>query len=169
MLTVQHKNAPLWDLHKIREVIDIDCKYYLIGGDYPRCSKCMIPVCLWSIDILKQLDPSHRNKFPAVLTTHLALDRRCVAMLRPRTIGNSSSYLQQALQEIHSEEWARQTIDYLTDCEVHKKSCALTQSEAVYQQPPSSALCPWPSGLRPFMQMKFLATWTSSKVSSHPH
>ncbi|TDH00137.1 hypothetical protein EPR50_G00184770 [Perca flavescens] len=121
---------------KAREVIDIDSKYYLVGGDYPRCSKCMIPVCPWSIDILKQLDPSHRYKFPAVLTTHLALDRRCVAMLRPRTLGNSSSYLQQALQEIHSEEWARRTIDYLTDCEVHKKSCVLTQSEALYQPPP---------------------------------
>lgn len=122
---------------KAREVIDIDSKYYLVGGDYPRCSKCMIPVCPWSIDILKQLDPSHRYKFPAVLTTHLALDRRCVAMLHPRTLGNSSSYLQQALQEIHSEERARQTIDYLTDCEVHKKSCVLTQSEAVYQPPPT--------------------------------
>ncbi|XP_039655399.1 uncharacterized protein LOC120558453 [Perca fluviatilis] len=57
-------------------------------------------------------------------------------MLPPRTLGNSSSYLQQALQEIHSEEWARRTIDYLTDCEVHKKSCVLTQSEALYQPPP---------------------------------
>ncbi|KAI7800442.1 hypothetical protein IRJ41_003392 [Triplophysa rosa] len=102
----------------------------------------MIPVCPWSSEILKQLDPSHRNKFPAVLTTHLALDRKCLTLLKPRTAGNSSSFLQQALEEIHSEEWARRTIDYLTDCELHKKRCALTQSEVVYEQPPP--FCPLP-------------------------
>ncbi|KAG1955491.1 hypothetical protein F2P79_008547 [Pimephales promelas] len=127
---------------KVREVIDIDCRYYLIGVDYPRCSKCMIPVCPWSSEILKQLDPSHRNKFPAVLTTHLALDRKCVTLLKPRTAGNSSSFLQQALEEIHSEEWGRRTIDYLTDCELHKKRSALTQTEVIYQQPPP--FCPLP-------------------------
>ena len=127
---------------KVREVIDVDSRYYLIGGDYPRCSKCMIPVCPWSSEILQQLDPSHRNKFPAVLTTQQALDRKCVTMLRPRTVGNSSSYSQQVLQEVHSEEWARRTIDYLTDCEVHKKLRVLTQSEPVYQQPPTFSRLP---------------------------
>ncbi|XP_073724498.1 uncharacterized protein [Misgurnus anguillicaudatus] len=120
---------------KVREVIDVDSKYYLIGGDYPRCSQCKLPVCPWSSDILKQLDPSNRNKFPAVLTTHLALDRKCVTLLRPRTAGNSSSYLQQAFQEAHSEEWARRSCDYFTDCEIHKRSC-LKQSQAVYSPPP---------------------------------
>ncbi|RXN26736.1 Carboxyl-terminal PDZ ligand of neuronal nitric oxide synthase [Labeo rohita] len=127
---------------KVREVIDIDTKYYIIGADYPRCSKCMVPVCPWSSEILKQLDPSHRNKFPAVLTTHLALDRKCVTLLKPRTAGNSSSYLQQALEEIHSEEWARWTVDYLTDCELHKKRRALTQLEVVYEQPPPFCTLP---------------------------
>ncbi|XP_041658918.1 uncharacterized protein LOC121519885 [Cheilinus undulatus] len=56
---------------------------------------------------------------------------------KPRTLGNSSSYLQQALEEAHSEEWARRTIEYLSDCELHKKRSTLTQSvEAHYQQPP---------------------------------
>ncbi|KAI4805633.1 hypothetical protein KUCAC02_010236 [Chaenocephalus aceratus] len=50
------------------------------------------------------LDPAHRNRFPAVLTAQLALDRKCVTVLKPRTVGNSSSYLQQALEEVHSEE-----------------------------------------------------------------
>ncbi|RXN11869.1 Carboxyl-terminal PDZ ligand of neuronal nitric oxide synthase [Labeo rohita] len=127
---------------KVREVIDVDSRYYLIGADYPPCSKCMIPVCPWSSEILKQLDPSHRNKFPAVLMTHLALDRKCVTLLKPRTAGNSSSYLQQALEEIYSEEWARRTVDYLTDCELHKKRCALTQLDVVYDQPPP--FCPLP-------------------------
>lgn len=120
---------------KVREVIDLDSKYYLVGGDYPRCSKCMVPVCPWSSEILNQLDPSHRLKFPAVLTTHLALDRKCVAMLKPRTVGNSSSYTQQALQELHSEDWARRSIDYLADCEFHRRS-VLAQSPIVYAPPP---------------------------------
>ncbi|XP_041658917.1 uncharacterized protein LOC121519884 [Cheilinus undulatus] len=122
---------------KVREVIDVDSRYYLVGGDYPRCSRCVIPVCPWSSEVLSQLDPAHRNKFPAVLTTQLALDRKCVTLLKPRTLGNSSSYLQQALEEAHSEEWARRTIEYLSDCELHKKRSTLTQSvEAHYQQPP---------------------------------
>lgn len=122
---------------KVREVIDVDSKYYLVGGDYPRCSQCKIPVCPWSTDILNQLDPSSRNKFPAVLTTHLALDRRCVTLLRPRTAGNSSSYLQQAFQEVHSEDWARRCCDYFTDCEIHKRvTGSHRQSQAAYLPPP---------------------------------
>ncbi|KAI9525194.1 hypothetical protein NQZ68_009402 [Dissostichus eleginoides] len=122
---------------KVREVIDLDSRYYLVGGDYPRCSKCMIPVCPWSTDLLVQLDPAHRNRFPAVLTAQLALDRKCVTMLKPRTVGNSSSYLQQALEEVHSEEWARHAIEYLADCELHKKRSTITQSDvAVYMRPP---------------------------------
>ncbi|KAJ4944759.1 hypothetical protein JOQ06_013299 [Pogonophryne albipinna] len=128
---------------KVREVIDLDSRYYLVGGDYPRCSKCMIPVCPWSEDLLVQLDPAHRNRFPAVLTAQLALDRKCVTMLKPRTVGNSSSYLQQALEEVHSEEWARHTIQYLADCELHKKRSTMTQSDgAVYMCPPRFSLLP---------------------------
>ncbi|XP_032431576.1 uncharacterized protein LOC116727977 [Xiphophorus hellerii] len=100
---------------KVREVIDLDSRYYLIGGDYPRCSKGMIPVCPWSTEVLNQLDPAHRNRFPAILTTQVALDKRCVTLLRLRTVGNSSSYIRQTLKELHSEEWAKRTIEYLFD------------------------------------------------------
>ncbi len=109
-------------------MIDRDCHYYLVGGDYPRCSACKLPVCPWSQDILSQLDVAHRILFPAVLTTQLALDRKCVNFLRPRTSGNSSSYLQSAVEEVHSEKWARRTIQYLSDCEFHLKKVALVQS-----------------------------------------
>lgn len=88
------------------EVIDLDSRYYLVGGDYPRCSKCMIPVCPWSTKVLSQLDPAHRNRFPTVLTTQLALDRNCVTIFKSQTAGNSSSYLQQALEDwtVHANE-----------------------------------------------------------------
>ncbi|XP_027132529.1 uncharacterized protein LOC113745221 [Larimichthys crocea] len=68
---------------KVREVIDVDSRYYLVGGDYPRCSKCSQPVCPWSQDMLSQLDVAHRSLFPAVLTTQLALDRKCITFLKP--------------------------------------------------------------------------------------
>ncbi|CAB1440818.1 unnamed protein product [Pleuronectes platessa] len=128
---------------KAREVIDLDSRYYLIGGDYPRCSKCKIPVCPWSTDVLNQLDPAHRNKFPAVFTTQHALDRKCVTFLKPRTVGNSSSYMQQALEEVHSEEWGRRTVEYLSDCTLHSRRTALTQYEPVaYEQPPTYRTLP---------------------------
>ena len=59
-----------------------------------------------------------------------------MTLLRPRTAGNSSSYVQQAFQEAHSEEWARRSCDYFTDCEIHRRSC-LKQSQAVYPSPPA--------------------------------
>ena len=78
---------------KAREVVDLDTRYYLIGMDYPKCTKCDIPICPWSTDLLHQLDPAHHSRFPAVLTTQL---------MKPRTAGNSSSYFQQAIEEVHS-------------------------------------------------------------------
>jgi len=70
-------------------------RYYIIGLDYPRCSQCKVPICPWSPEVLKQLDPSHRNLFPAVLTKQGALDKKCMTLMKPRTQGNSSSYIQQ--------------------------------------------------------------------------
>jgi hypothetical protein len=44
---------------KVREVIDVDSRYYLIAGDYPRCSQCKPSqtLCPWSSDILKAARP----------------------------------------------------------------------------------------------------------------
>lgn len=79
---------------------------------------------------------AHRSLFPAVLTTQLALDRKCMTFLKPRTNGNSSSYLQSVIEEAHSEEWARQTIRYLSDCERHMKMATFIPSAAVHIAPP---------------------------------
>ena len=146
---------------KVREVIDVDSRYYLVGGDYPRCSKCLNPsllVCPWSQDILSQLDVAHRSLFPAVLTTQLALDRKAVTFLKPRTSGNSSSYVQSAMEEAHSEEWARQTIRYLSDCERHKKMATFIPSAAVYLPPPT---------FRPLPLAQWFETVHSNDILSH--
>ncbi len=143
---------------KVREVIDVDSRYYLVGGDYPRCNKCSQPVCPWSQQILSQLDVAHRSLFPAVLTTQLALDRKCITFLKPRTSGNSSSYLQSAIEEAHSEEWARQTIRYLSDCEHHMKKSTFTPSAAPYPPPPP---------FRPLPLAQWFETVHSNDILSH--
>ncbi|KAL2087206.1 hypothetical protein ACEWY4_018265 [Coilia grayii] len=143
---------------KVREVIDVDSRYYLVGGDYPRCSRCSQPVCPWSQDILSQIDVSNRSMFPAVLTTQLALDRKCMTFLKPRTCGNSSSYVQSAIEEAHSEEWARQSIRYLADCERHKKTASFA---------PSAAVHPPPLPFRPLPLAQWFETVHSNDILSH--
>uniref|UniRef100_A0AAV2J8M9 DUF6729 domain-containing protein n=1 Tax=Knipowitschia caucasica TaxID=637954 RepID=A0AAV2J8M9_KNICA len=143
---------------KVREVIDVDRRYYLVGGDNPRCNKCSLPVCPWSQDILTQLDVAHRSMFPAVLTTHLALDRKCMTFLKPRTSGNSSSYFQAAIEEVHSEEWARQAIRYLSDCESHQKMATFVPSAAAY---------PPPLPFRPLLFAQWFETVHSNDILSH--
>ncbi|KAE8277795.1 hypothetical protein D5F01_LYC24183 [Larimichthys crocea] len=143
---------------KVREVIDVDSRYYLVGGDYPRCSKCFQPVCPCSQDILSQLDVAHRSLFPTVLTTQLALDRKCITFLRPRTSGNSSSYLQSVIEEAHSDEWARQTIRYLSNCESHMKMATFVPSAAVHSPPPP---------FRPLPLAQWFETVHSNDILSH--
>lgn len=120
----------------VREVIDMDSRYYLVGGDYPCCSKCSQLICPWSQDMLSQLDVADRSRFPAVLTTQLALDRKFISFLRPRTNGYSSSDLQSAVEELHSDEWVHQAICYLADCEHHMKMATCVPSGVVYLPPP---------------------------------
>ncbi|KAK0155426.1 hypothetical protein N1851_002228 [Merluccius polli] len=143
---------------KVREVIDVDSRYCLVGGDYPRCSKCAPPVCPWSQEILSQVDVAHRSLFPSVLMTQLALDRRCMTFLKPRTSGNSSSYMQSAIEEAHSEEWTRQTIRYLSDCEHHMKMATFVPSAAVYPPPPP---------FRPLPLAQWFETVHSNDILSH--
>lgn len=138
----------------------MDSRYYLVGCDYPCCSKCSLPICPWSHDLLSQLDVAHRSLFPAVLTTQLALDRKCMTFLKPRTSGNSSSYLQSALAEAHSEEWARQTIRYLSDCEQYKKMATSFDPATVYLPPP-------PPAFRPLPLAQWFETAHSNDILSH--
>ncbi|KAI8503770.1 hypothetical protein Bbelb_187410 [Branchiostoma belcheri] len=81
------------------------------------------------------------NIFPAVLTKNAALDKKCVTLMKPRTLGNSSSYIHQALEEVHSEEWAKRCLQYLSDCEVHMRSVALTGLTTTYADPQDSFCC----------------------------
>ena len=113
------------------------------------------PECPWNIYFLNQLDPSHRAIFPAVLSKKLALDRKCLTLLKPRIFGNSSSYVKKALEEIHSEEWGRQTIKYLTACKLHRR---YTSKAITYQNPPP---------FQPLPQASWFTTVHSYDIASH--
>ncbi|XP_056456676.1 uncharacterized protein LOC130390633 [Gadus chalcogrammus] len=88
----------------------------------------------------------------------LALDRKVMTFLKPRTSGNSSSYLQSVIAEGHSEEWARQTIRYLADCELHKKMATFVPSAAIYPPPPP---------FRPLPLAQWFETVHSNDILSH--
>ncbi|KAK2920521.1 hypothetical protein Q8A73_000006, partial [Channa argus] len=87
-----------------------------------------LPVCPWSQDILVQLDVAHTSLFPAVLTTQLSLDRKCVTSLNQGPVAT----------ELHVAEWARQTLQYLSECELQLKKTAIIPSATAgdYRPPP---------------------------------
>lgn len=70
--------------------------------------------------IMNQLVDAKKAHFPAVLTYKKACDRSVITMLRGRTLGNSSSTLRNGILEIHSEEWLRKSLMYLSDCKAHR-------------------------------------------------
>ena len=70
--------------------------------------------------IMNQLVDAKRAHFPAVLTYKKACDRSVITMLRGRTLGNSSSALRNGILEIHSEEWLKKKLIYLSDCKAHR-------------------------------------------------
>jgi hypothetical protein len=53
---------------KVRTVLDVD-RYYYLATENIQCYKCGKRMLSWSPDILKQLDPGHRSKFTAILTS----------------------------------------------------------------------------------------------------
>ena len=65
--------------------------------------------------ILSQLIESRLALFPVILTQKCTCDMAVVSFLRGWTRGNSPSALQNAILEIHSEEWMRKQLRYIDD------------------------------------------------------
>ncbi|GFN91715.1 hypothetical protein PoB_001822100 [Plakobranchus ocellatus] len=97
----------------VRRVIDLSNDYYM-GAEYLECGKCHKKLPSWSMDILDQLDPAHRSYFPAVLTYHLALDKRVVALVKDRSLGNSTTQLARKLQEKHTHDYLERKLRYFS-------------------------------------------------------
>ncbi|XP_034090122.1 uncharacterized protein LOC117558207 [Gymnodraco acuticeps] len=83
----------------------------------PFCpSSCTKKCASWSASIRSQLDLDHQLLFPAVLTYRLSCDRKALAQMKGRTLGNSASRLHSFLVEQHTAEWMRRSIHYLNTC-----------------------------------------------------
>ncbi|KAK1904844.1 DNA ligase [Dissostichus eleginoides] len=99
----------------VRRVLDLDGWYYM-GTEYLECRSCTKKCASWSESIRSQLDLDHQQLFPAVLTYRLSCDRRVLALMKGRTLGNSASRLHSFLVEQHTAEWMRRSIHYLHTC-----------------------------------------------------
>ena len=72
--------------------------------------------------MLSQLPYAILVKFPATLTCIYACDYAVISLMKSRTPDNSSKALKFTLMEMHSETWIRRNIEYLNDCQNHKKA-----------------------------------------------
>ena len=105
----------------VRLVMDLK-DYYYVAAEYMDCRACLGTFIAWDPRILDQLASGVRARFPVLMTHKYACDQSVIALLHSRTLGNSPTALRNTLQEIHSEEWLRKQLDYLTRCQRNKKS-----------------------------------------------
>ena len=104
----------------VRLVLDIRDFYYLTG-EYMDCNSCNGTFVSWDNRMLQQLYDGVRACFPIVLTRKCVCDQSIVTLLHSRTLGKSSTMLRNQLDEVHSEEWLRRQLHYLSDCQHHKR------------------------------------------------
>ncbi|XP_078606607.1 uncharacterized protein LOC144879237 [Branchiostoma floridae x Branchiostoma japonicum] len=107
--------------NKVRLVLDLKEYYYLVT-EYLTCSSCRGTFQSWDSRLLQQLPDHIGLKFPALLTHKYACDKAVVAMMRSRTLGNSSNALRNTIMEMHYEEWLRRQICYLSACKTHRST-----------------------------------------------
>lgn len=110
----------------VKLVIDMS-SYYYIGTEYLDCKSCKTSFAAWDSRLLAQLPDRYASEFPAIQTYQSACDRAVVAMLRGRTLGNSSTAMQQRIHELHSDQYLRCCQRYLNDCQKYKEFCNLTR------------------------------------------
>ena len=106
--------------NRVRLVLDIK-DYYYLAAEYMDCGACLGTFISWDHRMLDQLPDGVRAAFPVVLTRKYACDQAVVSLLHSRTIGNSPTALQHNLQKVHSEEWLRRQMCYLSECARHRK------------------------------------------------
>lgn len=120
----------------VRLVLNLKSYYYLIG-EYMECRESHTFIS-YDQRLLEQLTSDIRSKFPVTLTRKYALDNSVIAMLRSRTLGNSSHAIANSVLEQHSEDYLAKVQAYLADCSRHKESRArMNQPAFDYRKPPT--------------------------------
>ncbi len=129
--------------NRVRSVVDLATKYYL-AAEYLECRNCKGTFISYDSRLLEQLPLDLRSRFPIVLTRKFACDKSVVTLMRGRTFGNSPTGVCNEVKEIHSEQWMRQAIAYISDCKRQKTSKERLRLEEVtypslpsYKSPPS--------------------------------
>ncbi|KAL2082089.1 hypothetical protein ACEWY4_021907 [Coilia grayii] len=97
----------------VRRVLDMS-GWYFMATECLECSSCHKKVAGWSHDILEQLDITHCEEFPAVLTDELSCDRAVIGLLKEHTLGYSASRIRAFLVEEHTREWVARSTSYLS-------------------------------------------------------
>ena len=143
--------------NRVRLVLDLRDQYYL-AGEYMYCAECKGTFLSWDHRILEQLADGTRECFPVLLTHKHACDRSVVTLLRGRTLGNSPTALRRNLHEVHSEEWLRKQLCYLSDCERYRRG--LLNLHLVV--PPYEEAAPFPHFLTPrwFLSLYVRDVWS---------
>ena len=108
------------DVNRVRLVVDIKDQYYL-AAEYIDCQACRGTFIAWDHRMLAQLSDGVRARLPVILTRKYVCDQAVVTLLKDRTLGNSSSAIRNKLLEVHSEEWLRKQVCYLSDCQQHSR------------------------------------------------
>ena len=85
------------------------------------CIECKGTYISWDQHILEQLPDGVCTRFPLVMTHKFTCDVAVVSLLRSKTLRNSSMALQNNILELHSEEWSRRCLWYMSDCDRHKR------------------------------------------------
>lgn len=117
--------------------------FFSFVGEYMDCGACKGTFQAWDHRMLGQLTSGMRCRFPAVLTHKCACDEAVVSLLRARTVGNSPTAMRNNLHELHSEQWLKQQLAYLTKCQQHKRG-VMAFSHYTYDPP-----LPFPAFPRP--------------------
>ena len=120
-----------------------------MAAEYHYCKACNDTFIAWDRRILNLLPDGVRLTFPVILTYKYACDTAVITLLRSRTLGNSPSALQNTVCELHSEEWMRKCVSYLSACKRHQAaSHTFLQTPVEYQKEqqfknPPTATCKW--------------------------
>ena len=114
---------------------------YYLACEYMECKACSSSFLAWDKRMLDQLSAGVRAQFPVILTHKYACDVAVVSLLRNRTLGNSPTSVRNSLCEVHSEEWLRKQVCYLSDCQRHRNGLhGVIQPNPQYEEVP-----PFPS------------------------
>ena len=98
----------------------------------------------WHLCRLGQQNAGPADRRNESILSSYACDEAVLTLLRAHTLGNSPTALQHNLHELHSEDWLRRQLRYLTDCQNHHRGLTgLCINVLDYPQPSPFSKAQW--------------------------